>query len=164
MLADEDLHREVQAALEHDQLTLEYQPVIDLDAGGIVGHEAYVRWHHPERGDIRPQELIDLATSAGLASAIDLWVLDLALRELAPWRCAAGGATWTSVNLTPGSLATPGFAVQVGEVLARRDSSPSSIVLEVSEASLSGEPGTVLSTLDELHDLAEHAEVVQRLT
>ena len=55
------------------------------------------------------------------------------------------------MNLTPGSLATPGFAVQVADVLKIRDSDPASVVLEVSEAALSGEPGTVLATLDELH-------------
>ncbi|MDG2112830.1 MAG: bifunctional diguanylate cyclase/phosphodiesterase, partial [Actinomycetota bacterium] len=153
---------EVRKAIDRHELSLHYQPIVELDGGRVAGHEAYVRWHHPIRGELRPQELIDIATSAGLAAEVDLWVLGVALDELAPWRCPAGSGpslettdkpVWTSVNLTPGSLATPEFAARVSEVLQSRDSRASSIVLEVSEAALSGEPGTVLSTLDELHDL-----------
>lgn len=147
---------EVRKAISCHELALHYQPIVELDDGRVAGHEAYVRWHHPVRGEVRPQELIDIATSAGLAAEVDLWVLGVALDELGPWRCGSDGEdepVWTSVNLTPGSLATPGFAARVSEVLQSRDSRALSVVLEVSEAALSGEPGTVLSTLDELHDL-----------
>jgi len=145
---------EITQAIERRELELYYQPVISLDDEGVMGYEAYVRWHHPIRGEVRPQELIDIATSAGLAADVDLWVLGTALAELGPWRCPGGeNGLWTAVNLTPGSLATPGFAARAQEVLESRDSTPASVVLEVSEAALSGEPGTVLATLDELHDL-----------
>ncbi len=145
---------EITKAIDRRELELYYQPVIALDDGGLVGYEAYVRWHHPSRGDVRPQELIDIATSAGLAADVDLWVLATALSELAPSRCDRGEPVpFAAVNLTPGSLATAGFAARVDEVLTTHEATPASVVLEVSEAALSGEPGTVLATLDELHDL-----------
>lgn len=162
LTADEEQHdrseraSEITQAIAGGQLALHYQPVIDVDLGRIVGHEAFVRWRHPDRGDVRPQELIELATSAGLAADVDLWVLNTAIDELQP--PASDGAPpdegrWIAVNLTPGSLATDGFSEKVSEVLQSRDLDPASIVLEVSEAALSGEPGTVLATLDELHGL-----------
>jgi diguanylate cyclase (GGDEF)-like protein len=142
--------QEVRRALDRSELILHYQPIVELATDRTAGYEAYVRWQHPSRGEVRPQELIDVATSAGLAGDVDLWVLGTALDEL---RGSGDDSLWTAVNLTPGSLATPDFAAAVSSVLQERGTTPDSVVLEVSEASLSGEPGRVLATLDELHEL-----------
>ncbi len=144
---------EVRSAMAEGDVTLHYQPVIDLRAGGVVGYEAFLRWHHRSRGEVRPQEFIELASSAGLSADVDLWVLDVALGELLPRRNDQLAPSWLSVNLTPGSLAAPGFSGRVNEVLARHTADPAWVVFEISEAALSGEPGIVLSSLDALHEL-----------
>jgi len=145
---------EIRTAIDSGQLHLHHQPIVELESMTLVGLEALVRWDHPVRGALRPRELLDLATSAGLAADVDLWVFERACRELLMWRRpGAGEAVTVGVNLTSGSLATPGFALRVARILHDVGLDASEASLEVSEAALSGEPGRVLATLDELRTL-----------
>ncbi|MFT5531661.1 MAG: diguanylate cyclase (GGDEF)-like protein [Candidatus Poriferisodalaceae bacterium] len=157
--ADDDAQRadraaEVRRALDGGQLSLHHQPIIELADGRVTGLEAYVRWEHPERGSQSPRELFDLATSAGLAAEVDLWVFERATRETLGWKAATGTTDVAfSVNLTQGSLASPGFADRIGAIISKLGIPAADATLEVSEASLSGEPALVMATLDELRHL-----------
>src|SRR5204863_8927251 len=94
---DADLHR----ALDNQELTLHYQPIVDLADEGITGFEALVRWQHPSHGLVAPLEFIPLAEETGLIVPIGAWVLDQACEQIAEWNSTRSGAPLTiSVNLS----------------------------------------------------------------
>ena len=77
-----ELHR----ALERGELRLHYQPIVSLEAGRITGFEALLRWEHPQRGLVRPDEFVGLAEETGLVVPIGSWALEEACRQTAAWR------------------------------------------------------------------------------
>ncbi|MGA8203397.1 MAG: EAL domain-containing protein, partial [Woeseiaceae bacterium] len=95
VLARIALTDELRAAIEHDQLELYYQPQVELSSGRIVGLEALVRWHHPERGILAAAEFIPVAEKSGAIVALGKWVLEQACRQ---WR------EWRDAHLEPGVL------------------------------------------------------------
>jgi len=102
------LHR----ALEREEFRLLYQPAVSILDGRIVGVEALLRWEHPERGLVEPDEFIPVAEEMGLIVPIGRWVLEEACRQARRWR-RFGRQTWMSLNLSAHQLAAPGFVDQV---------------------------------------------------
>ena len=125
------LGQDLRAAIGEGRLVLEYQPVIDVERGRPVALEALVRWNHPERGRLSPDEFVPLAEDAGLFAELGEWVLDTALAQYSSWRVGELGGTPArlSVNVSLVQLALPGFAQQVLDRLrasgSRRITSPS---------------------------------------
>jgi diguanylate cyclase (GGDEF)-like protein len=95
---------ELRRALAHDELWVAYQPQIDLATRRIVGTEALVRWAHPTRGQMRPDEFLPLAEELGLIEAIDEWVLAQACRQTVAWRASNVPDLRASVNISGGLL------------------------------------------------------------
>ncbi|HLZ37012.1 MAG TPA: diguanylate cyclase [Mycobacteriales bacterium] len=92
----DDLHR----ALEQEEFRVVYQPEVDLRNGHVPAVEALIRWHHPERGLVPPDELVPLAEQTGLIDGIGAWVLDGAVAQAAEWSATlAGGSPIVWVNL-----------------------------------------------------------------
>src|SRR5437773_780812 len=77
---------ELRHAIEHNELLLHYQPMLDLRDGAVVGAEALVRWQHPQRGLVPPSEFIPLAELSGLIHPLSRWVLETAVRQQRAWR------------------------------------------------------------------------------
>ncbi|MCU1400670.1 MAG: diguanylate cyclase/phosphodiesterase with sensor(s) [Acidimicrobiales bacterium] len=129
------LHR----ALEHQELSLVYQPVVDLRTGEMLSAEALLRWNHPERGPIMPAEFIPLAEETGLIVPIGAWVLDQACHQLAAWHCMesrAGRARQLSiaVNLSIRQLADSDVVDLVEGVLGRTGVRAEHLCLELTES------------------------------
>jgi predicted signal transduction protein with EAL and GGDEF domain len=122
-------------AIETGGLCLHYQPIVDLEDGRPVGVEALVRWDHPTRGLLAPDEFVGAAEESGLIIPLGKWVLDEACRQLAAWR--AEGITdsdlYVSVNVSAGELLQPGHAAAVASALSRHGLPPSAVVLEITE-------------------------------
>lgn len=148
---EHDLHR----AVERDELRLHWQPIVELDTRNIVAAEALLRWEHPERGLVMPDEFIPVATETGLIVPIGRWVVESACEQLKLWRQA--GLTEPgfvgSVNASAREIETGQLAESVRAALARCGVAPSELCLEVTERDLMSETGAVLDVVNALQDL-----------
>ncbi|GGM37383.1 hypothetical protein GCM10011608_22470 [Micromonospora sonchi] len=136
------LEHELRGAIERDELRLVFQPVASLPSVRPVGAEALLRWHHPELGNVRPDEFIPLAEECGMIAKLGAWVLHQACRQLSRW-LAEGHDVWVSVNVSPRELHASEYVVQVAEALRAHHVPPQRLVLEVTEHA-------VATDLDEL--------------
>ncbi|NRF68547.1 EAL domain-containing protein [Aquincola sp. S2] len=110
----------VQEALDHDELTLYYQPKVDLKRGVVLGVEALLRWNHPEHGLVPPAQFLPLIEHTGLSARIGDHVLARALDQLDAWS-AEGLDLSVSVNISARHLQEPDFAQRLAELLARHE-------------------------------------------
>ncbi|MDF2798933.1 MAG: hypothetical protein K0R85_1677 [Devosia sp.] len=134
------------ALLATDQLSLHYQPRIDLRTGRCDGAEALLRWHHPALGNVTPGEFIPLAEATELARPLTQWVIEAALRQIASWR-QAGIALNISVNVSPANLEEADFAESLAEALARHDVPASALEIEFTESGLIRHQARILANL-----------------
>jgi len=153
ILQHAQLGAQLRQALDDGRLHLLYQPVVRLTDGRIIGMEALVRWHHPTRGLILPNDFITTAERTGLIVPLGRWVLREACRQKAVWRKAFGDTSpaTVGVNVSGRQLQEPGFADEVADAVHEAGLLPHNLVLEVTEtAVLTG--GQALETLHALHD------------
>jgi len=131
------LARELRSAIHKGQLLLEYQPTVELATGHPVAMEALVRWDHPERGRLSPDQFVPMAEDAGLFAELGEWVLETACAEFARWRQSDPTTlVRISVNVSLAQLAMPRFAQRVIDLLIRLSISPSSLCIEIAESPL----------------------------
>ena len=143
-------------ALERDQLSLVYQPQLDLSTGTLIGVEALVRWTHPELGPISPGEFIPVAESNGLILAIGEWVLQAAAQQAARWH-AMGWETWrVGVNVSAVQFRHGNLPELVAAVLSKNQLPPSMLELELTEGVAMHNPQQVSATMDQLAALGVH--------
>jgi diguanylate cyclase (GGDEF)-like protein len=143
---------ELRRAIDRGQLVLHYQPKADLRTGEIHGVEALVRWEHPERGLIAPDEFIPPAQKTGVIGPLTMFVLDEALRQCRTW-ALQGLDLCVAVNLSTRNLLDVHLPDTVLELLGRWEVSPSLLELEITESTILADPVRamqVLSRLDEM--------------
>ena len=126
------LREELERAVAERQLELHYQPLVSLVDGQVAGLEALVRWRHPQRGLLLPDQFLDDLDRADLLPALTAAVLELAADQLVQWR-EAGHDTTVSVNLTVRDLLDPDFPTRVEALLTARALPGSALVLELTE-------------------------------
>jgi diguanylate cyclase (GGDEF)-like protein/PAS domain S-box-containing protein len=150
-----ELERELRYAIERDELALLYQPVIALGSGEITGLEALVRWQHPERGMLDPNEFIPVAEDSGLIEPIGHWVQERACRQILEWHAMRPDQRPldVSVNLSARQVAHRDLAASVAEVLGRTGLDPRHLRLEITESVLVEESATATAALDELSQI-----------
>ena len=130
-------------ALETDQFFLVYQPTIDLQTSAFSGVEALLRWRHPDRGVISPEEFIPELETSGQIIPVGQWALNTACRQGAQWH-ARGYRFAVSVNISVKQLETAGFVKDVEQTLDASDFDPTLLVLEFSQVALmSGNEATM---------------------
>ncbi|GAA2099684.1 cyclic Di-GMP phosphodiesterase RmdB [Streptomyces albiaxialis] len=136
---------DLRRALDAGEVELHYQPKVGFD-GTVSGLEALVRWVHPERGRVPPDEFIAIAETSGLMPRLTEYVLETALAQVATWR--AGGLTVpVAVNVSPRDVHSPGFAGAVAARLARHGVPPGALQLEITEHVLLEDPQRAADTL-----------------
>ncbi|MEU9335219.1 bifunctional diguanylate cyclase/phosphodiesterase [Streptomyces sp. NPDC048290] len=136
---------DLRRALDAREVQLHYQPKVRFD-GEVAGLEALVRWVHPERGKVPPDEFIAIAESSGLMPHLTEYVLDTALAQVAEWR-AQGLFVPVAVNVSPRDVHTPGFAGSVAARLARHGVPAGALQLEITEHVLLEDPQRAADTL-----------------
>ena len=132
------LETDLGRALEQGQLFLAYQPIVDLATRRLRGVEALLRWKHPERGIVLPEEFIGPAEDSGLIAPIGRWVLEHACRQAAEW-ADGGHPTNVSVNVSAAQLGRRGLTEDVKHALSVSGLSASLLTLEVTETTLTGD-------------------------
>jgi diguanylate cyclase (GGDEF)-like protein len=147
---------ELRRAIEGEELTLVYQPIVALATGSITGFEALVRWDHPDRGRLAPDRFIPLAEETGLIVPLGWRVLRWACEQGAAWNRTYrrdGLPLTVSVNVSPIQLEDEAFVAEVANVVAECRLDPRCLQLEITENVLVTDPQTALSTLQALREL-----------
>jgi diguanylate cyclase (GGDEF)-like protein len=123
-------------ALERGELQLYYQPQVNLQTGQIVGAEALLRWHHPERGLVSPDKFIPLAEETGLIISIGEWVLHTACKQTKAWQNAGFSSLRVAVNLSSRQFSQIDLRHQLVQILMETGLDPKYIELELTESML----------------------------
>ena len=131
-----ELRHELKEAVVHEELTLSYQPIVDLRTGQISAVESLVRWNHPERGDIPPSQFIPFAEETGLIGPIGRWVLREACHQVREWDKITAGRRIpirVAVNLSPAQLTDEGLVDLVRSTLLEEGVPAERLIFEITE-------------------------------
>jgi EAL domain-containing protein (putative c-di-GMP-specific phosphodiesterase class I) len=143
---------DLQRALSNGELTLQYQPIVDLATSRVVGAEALVRWWRGGQADgsVPPHEFLGAAEESGLIVPLGEWVLREACAQGAAWQRAACDVG-VSVNVSARQITAPGFTARVAAILAEAGLPPGALTVEVNERVLVEEDGLIIDRLADLH-------------
>jgi diguanylate cyclase (GGDEF)-like protein len=154
IVARHELSAELSRSLGRGELLLLYQPIVDLQTGLATGAEALVRWRHPSRGLVGPDEFIPIAEETGIIVALGTWVVREACREAAAWIAAGASPNLSiTVNLAAQQLQEVGFVDGLAAVLAETGLAPERLVLEMTETVMFRDAATTISRLERLRAL-----------
>ncbi|MBI5484206.1 MAG: EAL domain-containing protein [Deltaproteobacteria bacterium] len=155
------LESELHGVLDHNELTLVYQPIVDLTTHRLVGFEALVRWNHPTRGLVFPTEFISLAEETGMIVKIGEWILREACRELGvlQQRFPSQPPLKMSINISGRQFAQENLADMVAGILEETGVAPHSLAIEVTESMLMENIDVAVSTMNRLRDMGIHIHI-----
>jgi len=149
------LMSDLRRAVDEGELVLYYQPQIDLKTGALTSVEALVRWMHPKRGLVGPDEFIPLAERTGLIKRLTRTVLTEAIRQARAWELA-GLRVPIAVNLSMRNIHDPQLPQTIAQLLQRWDARPDLLRLEMTETVLAADPKRALQTMDALRAMGVH--------
>jgi EAL domain-containing protein (putative c-di-GMP-specific phosphodiesterase class I) len=154
-LARLELKSDLQRAMDAEEFTLRYQPIIDLSRGDMAGMEALVRWEHPARGTVSPAEFIPLVEETGLIVSLGHRILREACRQAVVMQqeCPRDPPLSISVNVSGLQLQRPEFIDEVREVLLETEIPPSSLILELTESVMMKDMDLSILRMDALRSL-----------
>lgn len=153
-----EMENDMRKALEREEFFLEFQPQISLDTGRMVGIEALVRWNHPKRGLLPPNEFIPLAEDSGLIVPLGEWVLKMACSYNKQWQLEGYEPICVSVNLSMRQFRQYNLAERVGTIIREVGLDPRYLELEVTE-SMTYDIDTALEQLNALKKLGIHISI-----
>ena len=141
---------DLRIAIEQKQFELHYQPQIDLRSGRVMGVEALIRWHHPQRGLVPPNDFIPVAEETGLILPIGDWVLREACRQLSVWHKAGLDSVRMSVNLAASQFLDPLLPLRLVDILDEVGLKPPVLDLEVTESMSMRSPTDTVTVMRDL--------------
>jgi diguanylate cyclase (GGDEF)-like protein len=145
-----DLHE----AIERNQLSLVYQPIVDLASGRVISFEALLRWTHPRRGPVAPAIFVPVAEECDLILVLGRWVMREACRRAAAWKSPPGEPAVTiAVNLSAKQIQQPTLQTEVEQVLRESGLDPERLILEITETAIMKDTESTLTRLKELKKL-----------
>ncbi|WP_192804926.1 bifunctional diguanylate cyclase/phosphodiesterase [Noviherbaspirillum aerium] len=144
---------ELRHAIEHDQLVMHYQPRVSMASGITTSMEALVRWHHPTRGLIEPNEFITLAEEAGLIARLGEQVIDKVCAQLAFWTRHGRQAVPVSVNISAIHFHNADPVQALASCIARHGIDPRLIEVELTESSMMGDSESVSAAIRSIRDM-----------
>ena len=153
------LGEDLRAAIESGGINVNYQPIVELETGSIVGAEALARWRHPTRGLVGPTVFIALAEELRVVERIDALVLREACTQGRKWADAGLPVMRMAVNLSGSNLARSDLVASVAAILEETGFSAANLELELTEGVVIAESDAVLATLDDLKALGLHLAI-----
>jgi diguanylate cyclase (GGDEF)-like protein/PAS domain S-box-containing protein len=155
VLREASQRAELETALAQEQFFMQYQPIVDMPSGQLIGVEALVRWQHPRDGVLGPDTFIPLAEETGLIVPLGRWVLRQACEQLAQWhrQLPSARTMHMSVNVSPRQFQNDRLATEVAEALRLAGIPPQSLILEITESMFLQDTDAVVRTLEQLRAL-----------
>lgn len=147
-----ELKTDLQLALDEGQFHLRYQPIYSLRDGRIHGVEALLRWRHPRRGTVPPQDFIPLMEETGQIVTVGRWVLREALTQAHRWQRNTD-SLWMSVNLSVRQFHQPDLVADIRQVLEDTGVRPADVVIEITESVFMEDTDAAIRQLDRLKQL-----------
>lgn len=149
------IETDLRSALDQGQFFLTYQPILSLESGEVDSLEALIRWQHPTRGLVRPDQFIPIAEQTGLIIPIGEWVLYEACRQFADWQRQLGSAAprSISVNLSRDQLSQSDIVWTIRDALRRANLSPSCLHLEVTESAVMKDVASATKLLSDIREI-----------
>jgi diguanylate cyclase (GGDEF)-like protein len=147
-----EVETDLRYAIQENELTAFYQPIIDLQAMKLIGFEALMRWNHPTRGLIAPGEFIPVSESTGLIVPMTLWILRNSCETLAKWKKLSpdNQSLMMSVNLSGKHFAQDDLVAQIKTILKETDIHPGRLKLEITESAVMENAEAAISILNQL--------------
>ncbi len=146
------LENELKTALGNDELVLEFQPRISLRTGRVVGAEALLRWHHPERGKLLPGEFLPMAEQVALLPGIGFWVLNRLCANIAKMQAQSLPPIKLSINVSLRQLQEENFVEGVNTILGNHQVDPARLEFELAEPEILPNIANISGVLRKLHD------------
>jgi len=150
-----EIYDDLRHSIDHDELTVHYQPIASVKDDRIVAMEALVRWNHPSRGLLGPMEFIPFAEETDLIFTIGRWVLHEACQTMAKWRRELPGAedAYITVNLSAHQLSDPELLDSIAAALEESGLPPEALVMEVTESMLMSDTSASIAMLGGIHEM-----------
>ncbi|SHJ34842.1 PAS domain S-box-containing protein/diguanylate cyclase (GGDEF) domain-containing protein [Malonomonas rubra DSM 5091] len=154
-----NLERDLQHALENNELRLHYQPQLDLESSKVIGVEALLRWQHPTHGNMSPAVFIPIAEERGLINDIGNWVLETACRQSVSWQEQGLPPLRMAVNISALQLHHVDFYEKVATILAATGMNPEMLELELTESAVMQHEESALVLMQQLKALGLHLAI-----
>jgi diguanylate cyclase len=152
-LERQSLEDGLRSAMEREELVLHYQPKVNLESNAIIGVEALVRWHHPQRGLVPPAQFIPVAEECGFIVPIGRWVLRESCRQAQAWHDARYEPIRVGINVSAVELRDKEFVAGVRSILMETGVDPTCVELELTETALLRDSKSTTAVLHALKDL-----------
>lgn len=152
-LAKLEVENELRGAIERNELVLYYQPRVDVASGRMAGAEALVRWQHPKRGLVPPNEFIPIAEDSGLIVPMTAWVVRAACAQLQQWQSSGLAVVPLSINLSAHSFREDGLVELIADSLREFGIKPSLLEAEITESVLMQDVDRAIALLHQLRAL-----------
>lgn len=143
---------ELRTGLDEGQFQLYFQPKVDLATGTVSAVESLIRWLHPKRGFMAPDQFIPLAEQTGNIQRLTAWVLDAAVRQAQAW-ARAGIDVKIAVNLSARDLSNKTLPAEIAALIAAHGVSPRVLILEITESAVMADPAHALEVLKSLNEM-----------
>jgi diguanylate cyclase (GGDEF)-like protein len=148
-----DLENSLRKALQNDELVMHYQPMVEIHKNEVVGVEALLRWQHPEKGIIEPEDFIPVAEDCGLIIPIGEWVIQTICRQIKQWHHAGLEQQHVSVNISPRQFRDQDIVGLFKRELADNNVDASCISIDIAESTLIENIGGAEKVLVKLHEM-----------
>ena len=150
-----DIESELRRALDRDEISLRYQPIVEIRSGVLVGFEALARWSHPRMGMVPPSQFIPIAEETGLIVPIGQAVLEMGCRQLSEWKSRHANCDgWTvSVNISSRQLTHDGLVESIQRTIDRENLLPGDLRVEITESAIMEDPQEAVGLLTSLREL-----------